>query len=280
MQACESFKKNDFMVQHHGIFYRGRRDQMAVDGVWYRLRMMPPEAPTLDTPPTPLPRHVKNLLLSTQLQKGGLIYLCGSPGSGKTTTASATVVSRLRAYGGVAYTIEDPPEMPLNGWHGDGYCSQTWVSGDTTADWQESFRAALRSQPVGTPLMLYVGEIRDTLSARAMLRAAANGFLVISTGFGADILTGLESLARLASGTAEHDKPVLDAIASMPFVAVHQRLVQGVMQASFLVSSSPRSQVAAKIRNGGFVHLGTDAQFQANQATLVSGDTDLLGALK
>jgi twitching motility protein PilT len=279
IRTCETFNKNDFMIQHKNSFYRGRRDLMTVDGTWYRLRKMPATPPTLDSLPTPVNRAIKGMLTSPYLRKGGLVYIVGAPGSGKTTTASATVVSRLNEHGGVAYTIEDPPEMPLNGWHGKGYCSQTWVSGDTSADWQESFRAALRSQPVGTLLIMFVGEVRDTLSARAMLRASANGFLVIATGFGSDTLTGLESLARLASGESGHDQSVLDSISSMPLLVVHQRIVQETLQSSFLVSPSSKSPGAAKIRNGGFIHLGTDAQFQTNQA-VIANDADLFNILR
>ena len=40
---------------------------------------------------------------------------------------------RLGSCGGAAFTVEDPPELPLNGFHGQGYCTQTWVAGDGTA---------------------------------------------------------------------------------------------------------------------------------------------------
>lgn len=255
LRHCEGMAVDDFTVTVDGITWRGRRDRHAVDGLWYRLRRMPAKAPELDGLPSPLSAVQRDMLLSPQLRDGGLIYICGAAGSGKTTTASATVVSRLRAFGGVAYTIEDPPEMPLNGWHGSGYCSQTWVAGEQASDWSESFRCALRSQPAATHQILFVGEIRNAESAHAMLRAASNGFLVIATGFGADIASSVDALARLSGDGAA-------TFASMLRLVMHQRLVGSTLQATALASSGSSSAVAARIRAGQFVHLASDIEYQ------------------
>lgn len=264
LARCRAAGKEDFMVTMNGEFFRVRHETRAVDGGWFRLRRMPPDPPAFDNMPSPLPAHVRRLLLNRRLALGGLIYVVGAPGQGKTTTASATLVSRLREYGGFALTVEDPPEMPLNGWHGNGYCSQTWVAGDAAADWSESFRGVLRSQPAGTPSILYVGEVRDTESAHAMLRAAANGFLVISTGFGTDIVSGLEALHQLAGAQPAW----LNSLSGLLRVVVHQRLVNEQLVATTLASLDGRSQVAAKIRAGQLSHLLSDIQYQANQAML------------
>lgn len=261
---CRAFDKQDFMVTMNGEFFRGRHEVRAVDGCWYRLRRMPPQPPTLDSLPTKLPAPLKRLLLSPRLSQGGLVYVVGAPAQGKTTTASGTLVSRLQRYGGFALTVEDPPEMPLNGWHDGGYCSQTWVAGDGEADWAESFRGVLRSQPAGTISILYVGEVRDTESAHAMLRAAANGFLVISTGFGTDIISGLESLYHLAGAQPTW----LTSFSGLLRLVVHQRIVNGQMVAGSLASLNGTTSVAAKIRTGNFNNLLTDIQFQSNQAML------------
>ncbi|CAN5766958.1 ATPase, T2SS/T4P/T4SS family [soil metagenome] len=261
---CRSFDKEDFMVTMNGEFYRGRHEKRAVDGGWYRLRRMPPDPPTLDKLPSKIPVHLKRLLLSPRLSQGGLVYIVGAPAQGKTTTASATLISRLTQYGGFALTVEDPPEMPLNGWHNEGYCSQTWVAGDTAANWAESFRGVLRSQPAGTLSILYVGEVRDTESAKAMLRAAANGFLVVSTGFGTDIISGLEALYHLAGAQSTW----LSSLSGLLRLVVHQRVVNEQVVVSSLASLNGTTSVAAKIRTGNFNNLLTDIQFQSNQAML------------
>jgi len=264
LARCNAFRKDDFMLSLDGTFWRGRRDSQAVDGIWYRLRRMPSDPPSLSNLPSPLPSQVKAMLMSQKLRNGGLIYICGAPGNGKTTTASGSVVSRLREYGGFAYTIEDPPEMPLNGWHNDGYCTQTWVAGDTGADWHESFRGVLRSQPAGTSLILYVGEVRDRESAQALIRAASNGFLVIATGFGTDIITGLDSLIKLAGEDS------ISSLAGLIRVVLHQRITSDAIIVSALASQGPSTMVAARIRSRQLSHLINDIQFQANRMRLGS----------
>lgn len=264
IERCRACRKTDFMVTLDGVFFRGRKEACAVDGAWYSLRRMPSDPPNLDALPSRMSASIKKMLLSPTLSAGGLVCVIGSPGAGKTTTASATLVSRLHAYGGFAYTIEDPPEMPLNGWHGQGYCRQTWVSGDNESNWAESMRGVLRSQPANTPVILLVGEVRDQESARAMLRAAANGFLVIATSFGTDIPSGIDALIRLTGGT-EGD---LSSLASVLRLVLHQRLRDGIMATQFLVSREPSSPVAIKLRAGQYNHLVSDIQFQANRAML------------
>lgn len=264
LSRCRACGKGDFMVSMNGEFFRVRHETRTVDGTWYRLRRMPPDPPELDNLPSRLPPPLVRLLMSPRLSQGGLVYVVGAPGQGKTTTASATLVSRLKEYGGFAFTVEDPPEMPLNGWHHNGYCSQTWVAGDAAADWAESFRGVLRSQPVGTPTILYVGEVRDAESAQAMLRAAANGFLVVATGFGTDIISGLEALIHLAGANASW----LASLSGLLRLVVHQRIVKEQVIASSLASLNGKTSVAAKLRAGTLNHLLSDIQFQANQAIL------------
>jgi twitching motility protein PilT len=249
----------DFMVDSNGIFWRGRHDQHAVDGAWYRLRRIADEAPNLDKLPTPLLPQIKNILLSGAIGRGGLIHIAGGPGCGKTTSGSATVVSRLLKFGGVAYTVEDPPELPLNGWHGDGYCTQTWVAGDKGADWDESMRGVLRSQPAGTNLILYVGEVRDPETARAMLRAASNGFLVISTGFGSDIISGIDTFFQMIG--REHAPSFAAALR----VILYQNISQDKrFSVQVLTSESASSPVASIIRAGQLAQLQNEITFQRN----------------
>lgn len=251
--------RDDFMVDVAGVFWRGRRDRQAVDGVWLRMRRMADVAHGLDELPSPLPAAIKSALLSPLLTRGGLVHIPGGPGCGKTTTGSGIIVSRLGIFGGVAYTVEDPPELPLNGFHGKGYCTQTWVAGDEAADWMESMRGALRSQPARTNLMMYVGEVRDVETARAMLRAASNGFLVVSTGFGGDIVSGIDTFFQLIG------REYAMSLAGVLRLVVYQKIVEGRFTAQALVSESPGSPVAAIIRSGHLAQLQNEVQYQQNR---------------
>jgi len=275
LQRARACNKLDFMIALRGSFFRGRKEARAVDGTWYMLRRMPNDPPTLQSLPSKIQPTIMRALLSPYLNSGGLIYVIGKTGVGKTTTASGVVVSRLLEFGGLATTVEDPPEMPLNGWHGKGYCRQTWVAGEHASDWAESFRSILRSQPVSTNVILFVGEVRDADSARAILRAAASGFLVIATGFGEDIPTGIEALIRLGG---DHDA-MLMGLSQVMRLVLYQRLVEQPrqngdpvitrsLQIQALSSLDAKSPVAAKLRAGHIPHLASDVQFQANQIVL------------
>jgi Tfp pilus assembly pilus retraction ATPase PilT len=262
LKSCvaNNYKTDDFLVVHRGTMFRCRRDRFAIDGEWYRLRRLTQAPPSLDSLPTPLPGHIVSALMSSDLCGGGLVLVVGGPGSGKTTTASAIVVSRLREYGGMAYTVEDPPELPLNGRHGEGYCTQTVVPGDDARDWGEALRGVLRSQPVGSRLMLFVGELRDAVPAMVMLRAASNGFLTIATAFGADIISGIDALFQLVGNE------YAVTIANVLRCVVFQRLVEGRLQAECLVSDGPSSRTAVVIRNKMLSQLKDEIVYQRNLA--------------
>lgn len=255
-------ERDDFMIVFDDIKWRGHYDRRAVDGPWYRLRRMAETAADLNNLPSPLPKSIKDALLSPSLSRGGLIYVCGGTGCGKTTTASAIIVSRLKQFGGVAYTVEDPPEMPLNGWHGGGYCTQSWVAGDNASDWTESLRGVLRSQPTGTRVMLYVGEVRDAETAKAMLRAASNGFLVVSTGFGDNIPNGIDTFFQMMG----RDPGTAASLSAVLRVIVQQKIENsGRFTAEVLVSESASCSVANIIRTGQLAQLQNEIMYQRNQ---------------
>ncbi|MGE3342291.1 MAG: ATPase, T2SS/T4P/T4SS family [Vicinamibacterales bacterium] len=262
-KLCEGKRKADFTISYGTgeatVFFRVRRDDFPVDGTWLRMRRMADKAPDFGSLKFPLPEAVQFLLLDGALQSGGLIAIVGPTGAGKTTTAGATVVERLKMHGGLAYTVEDPPELPLNGRHGHGYCTQTEVAGETVGDWVESMRGVLRSQPAGTPVILYVGEIRDPQAAHMVLRAALNGFLVICTAFGNDVLTGIQSLIQLFGEEQRHQ------LAQMLRLVVHQQFMPDRLLVEFLCSEGPNSRVAAILRNGTINSLRDEITLQRNR---------------
>lgn len=262
IEKIRSITRKDFMVDHDGRFWRGRDDSQAVDGRWCRMRLISGSPPELHALPSPMHENMVQTLMHPGLSRGGLIYVCGGTGCGKTTTASAIVVSRLKALGGLAYTVEEPPEMPLNGWHGKGYCTQTWVAGDDSVDWQESMRGVLRSQPAKTPVMLYIGEVRDQETGIAMLRAANNGFLVIATGFGSDIVSGIDAFVGLVG------KDSKTAISSALRAVVYQR-IDHRFYSQIMVSSTQNSAVGNLIRNGQLAQLQSEIEYQ--QSLMLSG---------
>lgn len=255
-------------LQEPLAIFRVQRSEASIDGIWFRLRRSSTQAPTLQTLPSRLPAYIEEMLLSPALSSGGIVMVTGQPGSGKTTTASSIVVSRLVQYGGFAYTVEDPPEiLALNGWHGQGYCTQTEVYPDSEGGWEASIKDLLRSQPVGARLMLYLGEIRDDKAARMMVRAASNGFLVITTSFASDLISGIDNVFQLIG------QDYMTSFSQVLRVVLYQRLrTQPVraMEALALQSDGPESRVAVLIRTRQLAQLKDELVYQINQVRRVS----------
>lgn len=243
-----------------GSFWRGHRDEGVVDGVWVRFRKMPSTPPKLDALPSPLPEWVRSALLEPESARGGLILITGATGMGKTTTASATVVSRLEKYAGVAYTVEQPPENPLNGWHGHGYCSQTWVKNDGERDpWARAMNSVLRSQPAGTPAILFLGEVREDEAARVAVQAANQGFLVVATAFASDIVSAVSTFANRVGAEARQ------AFALQLRTLVYQNIREGLLEVRMLRATPAVQQHIAEER---YSSLAGELNTQTNQARI------------
>ena len=106
--------------------------------------------------------------------------------------------------------------------------------------------------------MLLVGEVRDTETAQVMLRAASNGFLVICTSFGTDLISSIDSFFQLlrpeSSGT----------LAGSLRCILHQRLLNEQFSCEMLTSDSPSSRVATLIRARNITQLKDELMYQRN----------------
>lgn len=255
-QSFKELQVVDGTLELLGYSWRGHMDKRVVDGTWIRFRKMPATSPNLESLPTRLPEAVFKFLVDHKLSDGGLVLIAGPAGSGKTTTASASVVTRLMLHEGFCLTVEDPPENPLNGWHGKGYCSQTWVQVQGATPWGDALKGVLRSQPVGTPSMLFVGEVREDEAARVALQAAGNGFLVICTSFATDMTSAVQSFGdRL-------DKSQLEAFGKLLKGVVFQKLEGKFLQVHLLESNLSLQQMIAQ---GKYQSIAGETQRQANE---------------
>lgn len=103
----------------------------------------------------------------------GVILISGTAGSGKTTTAYAG----LRYLGQSSreprslVALEDPIESEIAG------VSQSQINPSVGFGWTEGLKALLRQDPE----VMFVGEIRDSETARVVFQAAMMGQLVITT---------------------------------------------------------------------------------------------------
>ena len=103
----------------------------------------------------------------------GLVLICGSTGSGKSTTAASLLceLNRITESRKKIITIEDPPEYVLEG------ITQIHVDEATGMSFADSLRYIFRQDPD----VIFVGEIRDSLTARTVLQASLTGHLVFAT---------------------------------------------------------------------------------------------------
>lgn len=115
------------------------------------------------------PRQKKDFLEACAMPHG-LIFLTGPTGSGKTTTLNA-VLNTIKSVELNYMTLEDPVEYKLAG------ISQVQVKPQIGLTFAAGLRSFLRQDPD----VILVGEVRDSETAEACLKAALTGHLVLST---------------------------------------------------------------------------------------------------
>ena len=103
-------------------------------------------------------------------KRRGLILLCGSTGSGKTTTIYSFLNTLKKGTVNIT-TIEDPVEYVMD------HISQTEVKPELGYTYDAAIKAVLRQDAD----ILYVGEIRDPETASAALNAVMTGHMVFSS---------------------------------------------------------------------------------------------------
>ena len=233
-----------YAVKFEGESYRVER-VTTTTGVQFNCRKMPTTTPNIYKLglPEPVVRYMTSLATES-----GLILLAGPTGMGKTTTASALVKEFLETHGGFLYTIEDPPEMPLDGLYhakngGLGLCKQCPVENER---WEDGLKSALRSRP----RYILVGEIRTPEVASQALRAATSGHLVLSTIHANSVEDALNSMIKYATGAGLDEKLVCDLLARGILGVVHQQLegtntLRPVIHTAF---ANPNPLVACQMR--------------------------------
>lgn len=210
--------RKEFFLDFDEVRYRVSRIR-SLDGDWYTLRKSKTKIPRLKDLggfPQPIMRH-----LAWLGSRSGLILLAGATGQGKTTTACTLLREYLMAFGDIAITIEDPPELMMNGAHGNfGRCFQLRLEEG------ETFGSALVSAMRYTPRYIFLGELRKASDASQALRAAISGHLVISTIHAGSIEEALNSMIKLTSAGEESVDFSRDLLANGIAGVIHQKLVK------------------------------------------------------
>lgn len=203
--------------------------------------------------------ELHDALLSQALR--GLIFICGEMGSGKTSSAASLVKARLEKWGGMALTIEDPPEPLLHGVHGEGRCVQVPVS-RRHGGYEEALIRALRTRAE----MILVGEVRDTPTAAQVVQASINGHFIICTGHSGSVIQGIERLAVLAQPVLPN---ALQILAQGLIAVIHQTLLNDgsgfkrLKLQCLSLASSESNGIREKIRSDKMQLLEQDIASQA-----------------
>ena len=255
---------SSYALRYAGENYRVERI-VTVTGIQYNCRKMPTETPNLYKLgiPDPITKY-----LATLAPESGLILFGGPTGMGKTTTASALMKEFLEQHGGFLYTIEDPPEMPLDGlYHARngalGLCKQCPVENE---HWEDGIKSALRSKP----RYILVGEIRSPEVASQVLRAATSGHLVLSTIHATSVEDALNSIIKYAMGAGLDQQLVADLLARGILAVVHQKL-EGTTVLHPIISTvfaNPNPLAPDQLRNAireGRISLGTLMEAQSTR---------------
>lgn len=128
----------------------------------------------VDTPPTFKDLDTNPIIQDLHKLESGLIIVSGITGSGKSTLMSALIneINETRATNIIS--IEEPVEIV----HPDKQSIITQRNvGTDTQTFADGIRDAMRQDPD----IILIGEIRDTETAHACLKAAETGHLVITT---------------------------------------------------------------------------------------------------
>lgn len=218
MDASDTLRSQDGRM---GFEYQGRpvdlrlASQPISGGETITLRVLDPESmPSLDSmfPAQPEMIALFQSLAQVHGKNGGLIFVSGPTGSGKTTTLYAIAQRFARDRVNVV-TVEDPVEYMLP------FARQIQINqllNQKTADVE---RSVLRQDPD----VLIFGEIRDADSARAAMKLTESGHLVLAT---VHSVTAIQIYERLIAFFDDHARPdALYIMAHYLRVMINQRLI-------------------------------------------------------
>lgn len=248
----------DFCIKHCGLSFRGAVME-TIDETVYVLRRLSERIKPFKELGIPAP------IIEMMLKQGitGLFVISGAFDQGKTTTASSFVAERLQKFGGVAVTIEEPPEMPLHGRHGEGICYQTPVG-------KGGFGHACRQAARWAPSIIFLGEVRDQETAIEALKASINGKLVICTAHADNAPMAIERMYNLANGEGANSEDVLSMLATGLTAVLHQRLEahpkgRSLMVEPLFLMDEEAAGTRSIIRQRKFDQLKSIIQLQKNR---------------
>lgn len=256
-------KGNEFFHSHEGNPYRVTVIN-TINGTGYFLRKL-----RLPVPPLSSLGFSHSVLRTLQLlgKMKGLILVAGATGSGKSTTIYSLLTEFANNYGDIIISIEDPPELPVQGTYGNrGHGIWYQLDARDAGGYENAMISAMRYNP----RYIFLGEIRSPKTAKEAIRAAVNGHLVVSTIHGSSVQGAVYALQQIAAAEGDMDL-VRSIIADGLLCVIHQELHftsngQRRLSCNILCNDGTPS-IASKIRSGKLELLNSEIEAQKIQLT-------------
>lgn len=212
----------------------------------------------------------EEILTSWLSRRSGLILVTGPTGCGKSTTIASCLEWINSTRPAHIVTIEDPVEFVFT--DRTSFFTQREVGMDTPT-FADGLRRAMRQAPD----IIFVGEIRDALTAQIALQAAETGHLVFSTVHSPNIA---ETIDRLAHLVPPHERDtMLSLLSNQTIGIISQRLLPSAEggNRSTLICESLEVEAAARdwLRSmdipalSDFMRRGENPRNKSYQAALV-----------
>ncbi len=183
--------------------------------------------------------------------KAGLILVCGSTGSGKSTTVAAIIEEINRTRPVHIITIEDPIEYRFKP-------KKAFIEQREVGIHVPSFNQGLLDSLRENPDVIFVGELRDPDTIRLTLNAAESGHLVFATLHATDAEDAIYRINNCVSG--DNQEVIRFQFASTFSWLIVQQLVQ-IEKAGFRVPvlsiTRGSSSVKSSIRENKLTQLET-----------------------
>jgi len=191
----------------------------------------------------------KDVLEKLSLQRGGLVLLTGSMGSGKSTTIASMIDYININSNKHILTVEEPIEFTFK--DKESLINQRELGVDVS-----SYSVALRAFTLQSPDVLFISNIRDLETMSSALRAAETGVLVLST---LHTINAVQSIERIINFFPPHQhQEIRNQLSSLLKGVISLRLVpckdgSGRVPAHEIMLLTPT--VSRLIREGKFWEL-------------------------
>jgi type II secretory ATPase GspE/PulE/Tfp pilus assembly ATPase PilB-like protein len=142
----------------------------------------------------------------------GLLLVCGATGSGKTTTLYA-LAQKVSMQNRVVHTLEEPVEKTVDSF------VQTEINKERGVGYEQCLPAVLRQDPD----CILLGELRDSVSANAIVQASLTGHLTLSSVHSSDVPSVLKRFEQFGVAKDEFSSAIIGIVC--------QRLVKQLCKA-------------------------------------------------